>query len=108
MIDGVDESQADVRVVVGHEHDIKQLLALRVNVPESCIHSLQSLKTRPNADLSYFRRQCSIIGAVGWRHMCVGVGVWAGWCKKAYYACTAHRWHGLTHISDSQHVCMRS
>lgn len=45
MIDGVDEPQADVSVVVGHEHHIKQLLALRVNLSQSCIYSLQSLGT---------------------------------------------------------------
>lgn len=102
MIDGVDESQADVRVVVGHEHDIKQLLALGVNVPESCIHSLQSLETSPNADLSY-SRGC---GAAGWWHVyvcvCGQVGV------KKLIACTAHRWHDLTLIGDSRHVCMHS
>lgn len=95
MIDGVDESQADVRVVVGHEHDVKQLLALGVNVPESCVHSLQSLETRPKADLSYFRRQCC--------GMVARVCVWGqvGVKNKAYYACTAHKRHDLTHISDS-------
>lgn len=45
MIDGVDEPQADVCVVVGHEHDIKKLLALWVKLPQPSVHRLQSLRT---------------------------------------------------------------
>lgn len=48
MIDRIDESQADVGVIVGHEHDVKELLALGVNLPQLRVHSLQSLRTRAN------------------------------------------------------------
>lgn len=48
VINGVDESEAHVCVVVGHEHNIEQLLALWVNLPQSCVHGLQSLRTRAN------------------------------------------------------------
>lgn len=44
MIDRIDESQADIGVIVGHEHDVKELLALRVNLPQLRVHSLQSLR----------------------------------------------------------------
>lgn len=47
VIDGVDESQTNVGVVVGHQHHVEQLLALGVNVPQSCVHGLQRLETRP-------------------------------------------------------------
>ncbi|TNN87127.1 hypothetical protein EYF80_002329 [Liparis tanakae] len=45
MIDGIDESEADVCVVVGREHDIKELFALGVKLPQPRVHSLQSLDT---------------------------------------------------------------
>lgn len=45
VVDGVDESQADICVVVGHEHDIEELLALWVKLPQLSVHSLQSLGT---------------------------------------------------------------
>lgn len=45
VIDGVDESQAYVCVVVGHEHNIKELLALGVKLSQLGVHSLQSLRT---------------------------------------------------------------
>lgn len=48
MIDGIDESQADVCVVVGHEHDVKELLALGVKLPQLRVHSLQSLAAQQN------------------------------------------------------------
>lgn len=55
MVDGVDEADPYVRVVVGHQHDVKQLLALRVELAQSGVDGLQSLtgtqraKVRPAA-----------------------------------------------------------
>ena len=43
VVDGVDESEADVCVVVGHEHNVKELLTLWVQLPQPSIHCLQSL-----------------------------------------------------------------
>lgn len=44
MVDGVDEADPYVRVVVGHQHDVEQLLALRVQLAQSGVDSLQSLQ----------------------------------------------------------------
>lgn len=44
MVDGVDEADPDVRVVVGHQHDVEQLLALRVKLPQPRVDGLQSLR----------------------------------------------------------------
>lgn len=43
MVDGVDEADPYVRVVVGHQHDVEQLLALRVQLAQSGVDGLQSL-----------------------------------------------------------------
>lgn len=43
MVDGVDEADPYVRVVVGHQHDVEQLLALRVQHAQSGVDGLQSL-----------------------------------------------------------------
>lgn len=43
MVDGVDEADPDVRVVVGHQHDVEQLLTLRVQLAQSGVDGLQSL-----------------------------------------------------------------
>lgn len=51
IIDGIDEPQSNVSVVVGHQHHIKQLLTVWVNLPQSCIHSLQGLGTRSTETL---------------------------------------------------------
>ena len=53
MIDGIDESRANVCMVVGHKHNIKQLLTVRVKLPQLSVYSLQSLGTQPNTDWSY-------------------------------------------------------
>ena len=47
MVDGVDESQADVGVVAGHKHHVKELLAVGVQLPQANVHRLQSLPTTP-------------------------------------------------------------
>ena len=47
MVDGVDESQADVSVVAGHEHHVEELLAVGVQLPQADVHRLQSLPTTP-------------------------------------------------------------
>lgn len=57
MVDGVDEADPYVRVVVGHQHDVEQLLTLRVQLAQSGVDGLQSLnentatetKVRPTA-----------------------------------------------------------
>lgn len=51
MVDGVDESQADVRVVVGHEHHVEDLLAVGVQLPQASVHRLQSLAPPPRKTL---------------------------------------------------------
>lgn len=43
VVDGVDEADPYVRVVVGHQHDVEQLLALRVQLAQSSVDGLQSL-----------------------------------------------------------------
>lgn len=40
----IDESQANICVVVGHEHNVKELVALRVQLPQSGVYSLQGLQ----------------------------------------------------------------
>lgn len=99
MIDRVDESQANVGVVVGHEHHVKQLLALGVNLPESCVHRLQSLET-----------QIRVIFPDNAPPSAPCAGRVCGWVsvKNLISRCGAHRWHEPTRISESQHVCMRS
>lgn len=57
MVDGVDEADPYVRVVVGHQHDVEQLLTLRVQLAQAGVDGLQSLnentatgtKVRPTA-----------------------------------------------------------
>lgn len=43
MVDGVDEPDSYVRMVIGHQHNVKQLLTLWVQLTQPGIHSLQSL-----------------------------------------------------------------
>ena len=51
MIDGINESKADICMVVGNEHDVKELLALGIKLPQLSVDSFQSLGTQPNTDL---------------------------------------------------------
>lgn len=48
MIDGIDESQADISVVVGDENNVKELLTLRIKVPQLSVDCLQGLGIKPN------------------------------------------------------------
>lgn len=43
MVDGVDEPDSNVRMVIGHQHNVEQLLTLWVQLTQSGIHGLQSL-----------------------------------------------------------------
>ncbi|TNN59433.1 hypothetical protein EYF80_030348 [Liparis tanakae] len=43
VVDGVDEPDTHVGVVVRHQHDVEQLLAQRVQLPQASVHRLQSL-----------------------------------------------------------------
>lgn len=43
MVDGVDEPDSYVRMVIGHQHNVEQLLTLWVQLTQSGIHCLQSL-----------------------------------------------------------------
>ena len=43
VVDGVDEPDSYMCVVVRHQHDVKELLALRVQLPQTVVHGLQSL-----------------------------------------------------------------
>lgn len=50
VVDGVDEPDPHVRVVVRHQHDVEQLLALRVQVPQTRVHRLQRLSEAAVSD----------------------------------------------------------
>lgn len=43
VVDGVDEPDSDVRVVVRHQNDVKEFLALRVELPQASVDSFQGL-----------------------------------------------------------------
>lgn len=88
-------------MVVGHEHDIKQLLALGVNLPESCVHGLQRLQTQIPP---VFKDGAA--SSAQWDESACGCA--AAREKNLITHCAAHAWHDLTHGSDSQHVCTRS
>lgn len=45
MVDGVDEADPDMSVVVRHQHDVKQLFALRIQLAQTGIYRFQSLLT---------------------------------------------------------------
>lgn len=51
MVDAVDETDTHLSVVVGHQDDVEEVLALRVQLPQPPVHSLQSLdgKVGPRA-----------------------------------------------------------
>lgn len=51
VVDAVDETDTHLSVVVGHQDDVEEVLALRVQLPQPPIHSLQSLdgKVGPRA-----------------------------------------------------------
>lgn len=51
MVDGTDESEANICVVIGDEDNIKELLAVGIKLPQLRVDSLQSLGTRPNTNL---------------------------------------------------------
>lgn len=55
----IDESQANICVVVGHEHNVKELVALRVQLPQSGVYSLQGLQeiTKTNTHTKKNRSQ---------------------------------------------------
>lgn len=46
MINAVDEAHSDLGVVVGHQDDVKQLLAVRVELPQSVVDVHQRLRER--------------------------------------------------------------
>lgn len=49
MVDGVDEADPHVGVVVRHQNDVEQLLALRVQLPQASVHRLQGLSGHSGA-----------------------------------------------------------
>lgn len=44
MINAVNEAHSDLGMVVGHEDDVKQLLAVRVELPQSVVDVHQRLR----------------------------------------------------------------
>lgn len=46
MINAVDEAHSDLGVVVGHQDDVKQLLAVRVELPQAVVDVHQRLRER--------------------------------------------------------------
>lgn len=46
VINAVDEAHSDLGVVVGHQDDVKQLLAVRVELPQSVVDVHQRLRER--------------------------------------------------------------
>lgn len=56
----IDESQANICVVVGHEHNVKELVALRVQLPQSGVYSLQGLQEITKTNTHTQKKQQSI------------------------------------------------
>lgn len=56
----IDESQANICVVVGHEHNVKELVALRVQLPQSGVYSLQGLQEITKTNTNTKKKQKSI------------------------------------------------
>lgn len=54
-------------MVVGHEHHIKQLLTLWINIPQLCIHRLQSLRatTKDTIKTNNQKQDCTNARAAG-------------------------------------------
>lgn len=53
MVDTVDETNSHLSMVVGHEDNVKDIFAIRVQLPKSLVHSLQGLhkgEGRPGAE----------------------------------------------------------
>lgn len=46
VVDTVDQTDTHLSVVVGHKDDIKDVLTIRVQLPQPPVHSLQSLDRR--------------------------------------------------------------
>lgn len=44
MVDTVDETNSHLSMVVGHEDNVKDIFAIRVQLPKSLVHSLQGLE----------------------------------------------------------------
>lgn len=51
VVDAVDETDTHLSMVVGHQDNVEEVLALRVQLPQPPVHSLQSLdgKVGPRA-----------------------------------------------------------
>ena len=58
MIDAVYEAHPDLCVVVGHQHDVKQLLAVGVQLPQPSVHVHQRLCERRQRFTSDTRVLC--------------------------------------------------
>lgn len=56
MVDGVDEPDSYMRMVVCHQHNVKKLFTLWVQLPQSSVHRLQSLSEHTNRI-----KNCSIV-----------------------------------------------
>lgn len=46
VVDTVDEADSHLSVVVGHEHDVEDILTVGVQLPKPPVHSLQGLEGR--------------------------------------------------------------
>lgn len=51
MVDGVDEPDSHVRMVVRHQNNVKQFFTLRVQLPQTSIDRLQSLSGHSTSQL---------------------------------------------------------
>ena len=66
VVDAVDETDAHLSVVVGHEDDVEDVLALRVQLPQTPVHSLQSLDGRGDPRAQTPRDWClELVARVG-------------------------------------------
>lgn len=52
VVDTIDETNTHLSMVVGHKHDVEDVLTIGVQLPQPLVHSLQSLDGRgdPSSD----------------------------------------------------------
>lgn len=60
MVDGVDEPDSNMCMVVRHQDNVEQLFTLWVQLPQSSVHGLQSLSDYSSQQKKFFYCICYV------------------------------------------------
>lgn len=66
VIDAVDEADTHLSVIVGYKDDVKDVLAVGVQVPKLLVHRLQSLVRRRGPPAQTPQELVAGVGSQGW------------------------------------------